>query len=71
MSNTQTPNAGSGFDAHVCERCDIRHRAMCAAVDFEHLGALEQIVSHRRYAPNQVIFEENSVRTRPQNRPTV
>ena len=61
MSKTQTLNAGRGFDVHVCERCDIRHRAMCAAVDFEHLGLLKQIVSHRRYAPGQVIFEEGEV----------
>lgn len=46
------------FVPHICEKCEVRHRAMCAAIDFEHLGALEQIVSHRRYAPNQVIFEE-------------
>ena len=31
---------------------------MCAAVEFEHLGALEQIVSHRRYPAGQAIFEE-------------
>lgn len=44
--------------SHSCEQCGVRHRAMCAAVDFQHLGALEQIVSHRRYAPGQPIFEE-------------
>jgi CRP/FNR family transcriptional regulator len=44
---------------HHCDQCSIRHRAMCAAVDFEHLGLLEQIVSHRRYAPGQAIFEES------------
>ncbi len=32
---------------------------MCAAVDFDHLGVLEQIVSHRRFAPGQAIFEES------------
>jgi len=31
---------------------------MCAAVEFEQLGELEQIVSHRQFAPRQVIFEE-------------
>lgn len=31
---------------------------MCAAVDFEHNDRLEAIVSHRDYAPGQVIFEE-------------
>jgi len=44
---------------HHCDQCSIRHRAMCAAVDFEHLGLLEQIVSHRRFAPGQAIFEES------------
>lgn len=44
---------------HHCDQCGIRHRAMCAAVDFNHLGMLDQIVSHRRYAPGQAIFEES------------
>lgn len=42
-----------------CDQCNIRHRAMCAAVDFDHLGLLEQIVSHRRFAPGQSIFQES------------
>lgn len=45
--------------SHACERCSVRHRAMCAAVDFDHLGALEQIVSHRQFAPGQSIFDES------------
>ena len=32
---------------------------MCAAVDFDHLGALEQIVSHRQFASGQSIFDES------------
>ncbi len=44
---------------HHCDQCGIRHRAMCAAVDFDNLGLLEQIVSHRRFAPGQTIFEES------------
>lgn len=43
---------------HICEQCDVRHRAMCAAVEFERLGELEQIISHRLFAPGQSIFEE-------------
>jgi len=46
------------FKPHICEQCGVRHRAMCAAIDFEHIGLLEQIVSHRRYTPGQAIFEE-------------
>ena len=45
--------------SHACERCSVRHRAMCAAVDFDHLGALEQIVSHRQFASGQSIFDES------------
>lgn len=45
-------------DARLCEQCDVRHRAMCAAVEFAQLSALEQIVSHSHYGPRQVIFEE-------------
>ena len=51
-------NSSNTLSRH-CDQCSVRHRAMCAAVDFEHLGALEQIVSHRRYAPGQAIFQES------------
>ena len=43
---------------HRCDTCDVRHKAMCAAVDYEHTDQLQAIVSHRDYAPGQVIFEE-------------
>lgn len=60
MTDAHESNPGFGSRIpHACERCSVRHRAMCAAVDFEHLGALEQIVSHRSYAPGQAIFEES------------
>ena len=45
----------------MCEQCGVRHRAMCAAVDFAQLGTLEQIVSHRQYVPRQTIFEEGDL----------
>lgn len=51
-------SVGESHGPHICGQCDIRHRAMCAAVQFERLGTLEAIVSHRRYAPGQAIFEE-------------
>lgn len=41
-----------------CGRCDVRHRAICAAVDFAHDDRLEAIVTHRWYAAGQLIFEE-------------
>ncbi|MEP4380032.1 MAG: cyclic nucleotide-binding domain-containing protein [Alphaproteobacteria bacterium] len=43
---------------HKCETCDVRHKAMCAAVDYENTDQLQAIVSHRDYSPGQVIFEE-------------
>lgn len=43
---------------HNCATCDVRHKAMCAAVDEQHTDQLQAIVSHRDYAPGQVIFEE-------------
>lgn len=49
---------GESHRPHICGRCDVRHRAMCAAVEFGRIGALEAIVSHRHYTPGQVIFEE-------------
>jgi CRP/FNR family transcriptional regulator len=42
----------------TCPECGVRHRALCAAVEFVRLGELEQIVSHRFFHPNQTIFEE-------------
>lgn len=57
MSEKLERHPGAAF--HHCEQCDVRHRAMCAVIDFERLGVLEQIVSHRRYAPGQAIFEES------------
>ncbi len=59
---TDTRESSSGFGSRMashCEQCSVRHRAMCAAVDFDHLGMLEQIVSHRRFAPGQAIFQES------------
>lgn len=58
MSKFQRHRASSHLDLHVCEQCKVRHRAMCAAVEFEQLGILEEIVSHRQFTPRQVIFEE-------------
>lgn len=46
------------YGSHLCQQCDVRHRAMCAAVGFNRLGALEQIVTHRYFTPRQVIFQE-------------
>jgi CRP/FNR family transcriptional regulator len=55
---TDTSNAVPKPSHHRCETCDVRHRAICAAVDAEHNDRLEALVSHHDYAPGQVIFEE-------------
>lgn len=51
-------NPSAAQQHHRCDTCDIRHKAMCAAVDCDYNDRLEAIVSHRDYAPGQVIFEE-------------
>lgn len=43
---------------HNCDQCDVRHKAMCAAVDVKDNDRLSAIVSHRDISPGQVIFEE-------------
>lgn len=43
---------------HRCDQCDVRHKAMCAAVDVADNDRLAAIVSHRDVTPGQVIFEE-------------
>lgn len=57
MTNRQ--RQGSTGHAHNrCDQCDVRHKAMCAAVDFKDNDRLAAIVSHRDIDPGQVIFEE-------------
>lgn len=48
----------SEFGLHQCQQCSVRHRAMCAAVEFDRLDVLEQIVTHRYFTPRQMIFQE-------------
>ena len=55
---SETPKLDQKQTHHSCDTCDVRHKAMCAAVDFEHTDQLQAIVSHRDYAPGQLIFEE-------------
>ena len=43
---------------HRCDQCDVRHKAMCAAVEEKDNDRLAAIVSHRDISPGQVIFEE-------------
>lgn len=43
---------------HRCDQCDVRHKAMCAAVEEKDNDRLAAIVSHRDKDPGQVIFEE-------------
>ncbi len=48
----------SGASHSRCDQCDIRHKAMCAAVDTADNDRLAAIVSHRDIPAGQVIFEE-------------
>lgn len=48
----------AGHAHHRCDQCDVRHKAMCAAVDFKDIDRLAAIVSHRDIDPGQVILEE-------------
>jgi CRP/FNR family transcriptional regulator len=43
---------------HRCDQCDVRHKAMCAAVDVADNDRLVAIVTHRDISPGHVIFEE-------------
>jgi len=41
-----------------CAQCDVRHRAMCSAIEPDRIGVLDTIVSHAQLRPGQSIFEE-------------
>lgn len=47
-----------GHGGNLCDQCDVRHKAMCAAVGDDQNDKLAALVAHRAYAPGQVIFEE-------------
>lgn len=55
---TETSRLAPRPPHHRCDTCDVRHKAMCAAVDTEQTDQLQAIVSHRDYSSGQVIFEE-------------
>lgn len=50
--------AAPGHVHNRCDQCDVRHKAMCAAVDVADNDKLAAIVSHRDVVAGQVIFEE-------------
>ena len=47
-----------GTHSNACEQCTVRHRAICSAVDFEHIEDLDALVGHRDLPAGRVIFEE-------------
>lgn len=51
----------SGHDGEhksACSQCTVRHRAICSAVDFDHIADLDAIVGHREMPTGRTIFEE-------------
>ncbi|MGU3574800.1 helix-turn-helix domain-containing protein [Brucellaceae bacterium C25G] len=48
----------------VCAECDIRHLAVCAALDGDELNALEAIMSSRQLAANEMLVEEGQEKKR-------
>jgi len=45
-------------DAEPCEHCDVRHRSVCNAIDYEHLGRLAATAVHRHIDKGQVFIAE-------------
>lgn len=41
-----------------CDQCEVRHLAVCSALDDDEVYRMDQIVSHRHFDPGQVLFEE-------------
>ena len=44
------------FDAHNCDGCPIRHRAVCARCETDELELLEQIKYYRSYEAGQTVI---------------
>ncbi|NVO26119.1 Crp/Fnr family transcriptional regulator [Donghicola sp. C2-DW-16] len=44
------------FDAHNCDGCPIRHRAVCARCETDELEVLEQIKYYRSYEAGQTVI---------------
>lgn len=48
----------------VCVDCEVRQRAICAALDDDDLGALEAIMTSRKLDSNEMLVEEGDHRLR-------
>jgi CRP/FNR family transcriptional regulator len=44
--------------ANLCAQCEVRHRAICSAIDLDHTPELDAIVGHRDVPPGRLMFEE-------------
>lgn len=42
----------------ACKHCEIRHLTFCSALDDREISAVEEIVDHVRYQPQQYLFHE-------------
>jgi CRP/FNR family transcriptional regulator, anaerobic regulatory protein len=57
-TNLSAKMADGGAHSNPCTQCSVRHRAICSAVDFDRIGDLHAIVSHRDIAAGTAIFDE-------------
>ncbi len=54
-----TPCAAAGLpDRMLCERCEVRHLAICSALDESELHRLDAIVAHLHLDPGDTLFYE-------------
>jgi CRP/FNR family transcriptional regulator len=59
MASGATVRMGHGGSHHnACEQCTVRHRAICSAVEFDHIDELDAIVGHRDLTAGRTVFDE-------------
>lgn len=44
-----------------CEECEIRHLAICSALDDSDVHRLDNMVTHQKFVAKQILFEEGEV----------
>ncbi len=44
-----------------CAQCSVRHKAMCSAIDVDHIDALDRIITHVQFRPGQTVFDEGDL----------
>lgn len=58
------PKPACHGSAVACVDCDVRHMAVCAALDDQDLGALEAIMTSKDLEANEVLIEEGDAKKR-------